>query len=622
MSMTAQELTFHMHTPQGNRAMDGKQAAKQHKQRQQTNRPAPYPSPSKRQGGGYQHRRHNSVADALTLGSATAQTPINSNASISAVRTMNGLGIKVNGDEQNHNHPTTADGSIDMEYWGIMNDQRPRTPTCQGILTFNPVTPQSPFTCYQQNNASIPHDIDQFLSGIDSPAMSRRVSVVSNHSPLRANFQFENSQVHDLPTPPHTARLGHNTFDMAPLPHIKFASMSAISNMGSEADFEGAPPYSPLSPAFDSIPSSPPVHFEKTFRSPLSIVVQKGPALAKRFQQVDLPALAPAPRTTLETPPPAPVRESSSTPSEKATEITIDLINSYISGPEATDGKWLCLYPDCEKRFGRKENIKSHVQTHLGDRQFLCETCKKCFVRHHDLKRHSKIHTGVKPYPCDCGNAFARHDALTRHRQRGMCSGAFEGVIRKVVKRGRPRKKPLKEEEDRTVKPEENTEGSEEEAYFASDASNPPSPRDIPDFSSPAGHSPGPQTPQYVIEGTPSLRESSPSASHDFSIPPSPHGGYDFEDFTSSSGRGSLAFNALDGSYDMPAHSIENSSMARKPQNSYTDELLAQPEYSMFTHEGVLDLTALERDPDILGFQDYIKPELLNNSQDTFFGSC
>lgn len=135
MSMTAQELTFHMHTPQANRAMDGKQAAKQHKQRQQTNRPAPYPSPSKRQGGGYQHRRHNSVADALTLGSATAQSPVNSNASVSTVRAMNGLGIKVNGDEQNHNHPTTADGGIDMEYWGIMNDQRPRTPTCQGILS-------------------------------------------------------------------------------------------------------------------------------------------------------------------------------------------------------------------------------------------------------------------------------------------------------------------------------------------------------------------------------------------------------------------------------------------------------------------------------------------------------
>lgn len=122
------------------------------------------------------------------------------------------------------------------------------------------------------------------------------------------------------------------------------------------------------------------------------------------------------------------------------TGITIDDIACYIDGPDPIDQKWQCLYPECKKRFGRKENIKSHVQTHLGDRQFQCPHCRKCFVRQHDLKRHAKIHSGVKPYPCLCGNSFARHDALTRHRQRGMCIGAFEGVVKKVVKRGRPRK--------------------------------------------------------------------------------------------------------------------------------------------------------------------------------------
>jgi regulatory protein SWI5 len=122
------------------------------------------------------------------------------------------------------------------------------------------------------------------------------------------------------------------------------------------------------------------------------------------------------------------------------TGITIDDIATFIQGPDPMDGKWLCLYPECKKRFGRKENIKSHVQTHLGDRQFQCSHCKKCFVRQHDLKRHAKIHSGFKPYPCQCGNSFARHDALTRHRQRGMCIGAFEGVVKKTVKRGRPPK--------------------------------------------------------------------------------------------------------------------------------------------------------------------------------------
>lgn len=122
------------------------------------------------------------------------------------------------------------------------------------------------------------------------------------------------------------------------------------------------------------------------------------------------------------------------------TGVTSEEISQYIHSPETTDGKWVCLFEDCGKQFGRKENIKSHVQTHLNDRQYQCPTCKKCFVRQHDLKRHAKIHTGIKPYPCECGNSFARHDALTRHRQRGMCIGAFDGVVRKVVKRGRPRK--------------------------------------------------------------------------------------------------------------------------------------------------------------------------------------
>ena len=132
------------------------------------------------------------------------------------------------------------------------------------------------------------------------------------------------------------------------------------------------------------------------------------------------------------------------------TGITCDEIASFIGWPE-DDNKWKCLYPHCDKKFGRKENIKSHVQTHLGDRQFQCKDCGKCFVRQHDLKRHANIHSGVKPYPCPCGKGFARQDALTRHRQRGMCIGAFEGTPKKVIKRGRP-KKPRPDAEERLEK--------------------------------------------------------------------------------------------------------------------------------------------------------------------------
>lgn len=134
------------------------------------------------------------------------------------------------------------------------------------------------------------------------------------------------------------------------------------------------------------------------------------------------------------------------------TGVTEDDIGKYIVGPDSNTGKWECCYKDCGKTFGRKENIKSHVQTHLNDRQFQCDECNKCFVRSHDLKRHKKIHSSSKPYVCPCGNDFARHDALTRHRQRGMCIGAFDGVVRRQAKRGRPRKNPDEATSDRRTR--------------------------------------------------------------------------------------------------------------------------------------------------------------------------
>lgn len=122
------------------------------------------------------------------------------------------------------------------------------------------------------------------------------------------------------------------------------------------------------------------------------------------------------------------------------TGITAEEIAAFIYGPDPVDGKWFCKYPDCNRGFGRKENIKSHIQTHLGDRQYRCAHCGNTFVRQHDLKRHAKIHSGAKPYPCLCGRSFARHDALTRHRQRNTCIGGMEGITKKPTKRGRPKK--------------------------------------------------------------------------------------------------------------------------------------------------------------------------------------
>jgi regulatory protein SWI5 len=277
----------------------------------------------------------------------------------------------------------------------------------------------------------------------------------------RARGVFEDmrreAEMHSGPSPQTGPMSIAGNYDSAPMPTANFMNMSTIDLdfLKNGAQFQDSQ-YSPAVPN----PSS-------------AVSYNSSPEISQRTLRGDPSASTPsisAPTISYSNPPPAhcqsvvesPMSHSSHRRSESVdsinidetitdTGITIDDIATFIQGPDPNDGKWMCLYPECCKRFGRKENIKSHVQTHLGDRQFQCPHCQKCFVRQHDLKRHAKIHSGVKPYPCQCGNSFARHDALTRHRQRGMCIGAFEGVVKKAVKRGRPRKE-RPDDEDRINK--------------------------------------------------------------------------------------------------------------------------------------------------------------------------
>ena len=130
------------------------------------------------------------------------------------------------------------------------------------------------------------------------------------------------------------------------------------------------------------------------------------------------------------------------------TGIPAEDIDLMISEQHPESKVWHCLHVEdngkkCNKWFKRRENARSHVQNHLGDRQFQCNDCGKTFVRQHDMKRHAAIHKDDRPHLCPCGAKFARHDALTRHRQRGMCAGTLPGYEKSEEdkpKRGRPKK--------------------------------------------------------------------------------------------------------------------------------------------------------------------------------------
>lgn len=249
-----------------------------------------------------------------------------------------------------------------------------------------------------------------------------------------------------LPSPPNTAPMrASRKFDVAMMPHaldavpeLRFIPVRPDALMDDGLQFgDGVQHGLELS----SVRSSPIQHYHDSSLSSINHDLSVGGSSPFRSARssVDYGQLGSPERGQL-SPGTMSIADLSLETTIEDTGISAEEVQAFIGEQDMISGKWTCLFPECGKVFGRKENIRSHVQTHLGDRQYRCVHCQKRFVRQHDLKRHSKIHSGVKPYPCRCGNSFARHDALTRHRQRGICDGGFEGVVKKIVKRGRPRK--------------------------------------------------------------------------------------------------------------------------------------------------------------------------------------
>ena len=289
-----------------------------------------------------------------------------------------------------------------------------------------------------------------------SHAMQRGTSCQDNFAAMR-----QHGTCPEIPSPPNTAprkRQQQNSVDLAAFPQPNFMNMSNLEmeipgSMGGYNASNYSPMSNAVSSAISSFQSSPEIAHMTLFEDINSGV--NGPLVATKLS--GLPGSQSADDLGVHH---SPTKEETYLRCQSMSEndpedwidtgVTCDDIASFIGWSE-DDNKWKCLYPHCDKKFGRKENIKSHVQTHLGDRQFQCKDCPKRFVRQHDLKRHANIHSGVKSYPCPCGKGFARHDALTRHRQRGMCIGAFEGTPKKVIKRGRP-KKPRPDAEERLEK--------------------------------------------------------------------------------------------------------------------------------------------------------------------------
>lgn len=248
-------------------------------------------------------------------------------------------------------------------------------------------------------------------------------------------------------SPPHSAPQAlSRSADTTTFPPLEFLNMSTMKmDFANEMDYgssQCSPMSNTISSTISSFQSSPEMtHLSLYTHSKDGELEPSKPGQSFSSSEPHV-NLSPSAHTTREDPHSRSqsVSELDLDASVEDTGITPEEIAAFMYGPRSDDNRWVCIFPGCTRTFGRKENIKSHVQTHLGDRQFICSVCGNDFVRQHDLKRHAKIHSGVKPYTCPCGRTFARHDALTRHRQRNTCDGGFEGVSRTPTKRGRPKK--------------------------------------------------------------------------------------------------------------------------------------------------------------------------------------
>jgi len=83
------------------------------------------------------------------------------------------------------------------------------------------------------------------------------------------------------------------------------------------------------------------------------------------------------------------------------------------------EGEFPC--PQCDKRFGNRRNLMSHMRRHTGDYKLFCENCGKGFFTQSKLDSHKRKHTGEKPFRCllsSCLKRFRYKGDLSKHIKR------------------------------------------------------------------------------------------------------------------------------------------------------------------------------------------------------------
>jgi hypothetical protein len=86
---------------------------------------------------------------------------------------------------------------------------------------------------------------------------------------------------------------------------------------------------------------------------------------------------------------------------------------------------YICSFPNCNKAFTRRNNLKYHMVAHSTEKPFVCEVCNAGFSRQHDLQRHTLRHNlGNLDFVCElCNRSFSRK--VSGRLVLCVCGGVF-----------------------------------------------------------------------------------------------------------------------------------------------------------------------------------------------------
>ena len=101
------------------------------------------------------------------------------------------------------------------------------------------------------------------------------------------------------------------------------------------------------------------------------------------------------------------------------TPIKTELVG-HMKGVHLEENNYLCENEGCGEKFGRKSNLKAHVQNaHVRPHSCKEEGCGKAFAKMSDLVRHTRgVHLKEKNYICEkegCGKIFGWNSNLKAH---------------------------------------------------------------------------------------------------------------------------------------------------------------------------------------------------------------